>query len=80
MVYNFLQNYKNIPFFNNYTMDIYTEERLKKIIEILNKKERISVHELASTFNVSEVTIRRDLKVLKDKKELVRTHGGAIKK
>jgi len=61
-------------------MDIYSEERLKKIIEIVNKKERMSVHELAEIFKVSEVTIRRDLRELTDKKELTRTHGGAIKK
>ncbi|MCL5073474.1 MAG: DeoR/GlpR family DNA-binding transcription regulator, partial [Actinobacteria bacterium] len=61
-------------------MDIFTEERQKKIVEIVNKRERISVPELSEMFNVSEVTIRRDLKTLSDKKEITRTHGGAIKK
>ena len=61
-------------------MDIFTEERQKKIIEIINKKDRISVPELSKIFSVSEVTIRRDLNALSDKKEIIRTHGGAIKK
>lgn len=61
-------------------MDIFTEERQKKIVEIINKKERIAVPELSKIFSVSEVTIRRDLRALSEKNEITRTHGGAIKR
>ena len=35
--------------------------------------------ELSSEMNVSEVTIRKDLKLLEDKDLLFRTHGGESK-
>ena len=60
-------------------MDIFTEERQKKILEVINEKERISVSELSQLFNISEVTIRRDLKTLHNRNLIERTHGGAMK-
>lgn len=57
---------------------LYEEERKLKITEYIQGRQRASVQELAEHFNVSESTIRRDLKELEDSKMLKRTHGGAI--
>lgn len=57
---------------------LYEEERKLKITEYIQGKQRASVQELAEHFNVSESTIRRDLKELEDARLLKRTHGGAI--
>lgn len=54
-----------------------TEERQKAIQQYLAKKGNASVAELFKMFNVSEMTIRRDLKDLEKKGVLRRTYGGA---
>ena len=52
-------------------------ERQAKIIQILREREYIENSELTRLFNVTQATIRRDLKAL-SKQGLVRTdHGGA---
>ncbi len=58
--------------------NIYTEERHKKIFDLIKEEGRITVKELSSIFNISGVTIRNDLKVLSDNGYILRTHGGAI--
>jgi len=58
---------------------MFTEERHNRIIDIINERKSITVIELAKIFNISEVTIRRDLKYLELNNLLSRTHGGAIK-
>ncbi|MEI7541388.1 MAG: DeoR family transcriptional regulator, partial [Actinomycetes bacterium] len=40
----------------------------------------ITVHDLAERFGVSLSTIRRDLAVLEDSGEIVRTYGGAVQR
>ncbi|TCS83843.1 DeoR/GlpR family DNA-binding transcription regulator [Tepidibacillus fermentans] len=57
---------------------MYSEERKALILDYIQKKSRASVQELGEYLNVSESTIRRDLKELEDLKLLKRTHGGAI--
>jgi DeoR family fructose operon transcriptional repressor len=57
----------------------YPEERQIEILEIVNRKSKVSVYELSKKFNVSEATIRRDLNFLKTKKMIIKTHGGALK-
>ncbi|GEO57732.1 DeoR/GlpR family DNA-binding transcription regulator [Companilactobacillus bobalius] len=42
------------------------QERRSKLLEIVNKKGSMSVENLAEKLNVSEITIRRDLKVLSE--------------
>lgn len=54
-----------------------TEERQKAIQAYLIKKGNASVAELYKIFDVSEMTIRRDLKDLEKKGLLRRTYGGA---
>lgn len=52
--------------------------RRSSILQLLKQNSNISVNELSKKFNVSEVTIRKDLNLLKERNLLVRTRGGAI--
>jgi len=56
-----------------------TEERLNKIMDLLNKHGRVKSKHLSELFSVSEVTIRNDLNTLEKKGLLSRVHGGAVK-
>ncbi|MEI5994125.1 DeoR/GlpR family DNA-binding transcription regulator [Candidatus Enterococcus mansonii] len=51
--------------------------RREQLIERLKESERLTVTELANFFNVSAVTIRRDLLFLEKKKMIERFYGGA---
>ncbi|MEJ7672106.1 MAG: DeoR family transcriptional regulator [Chitinophagaceae bacterium] len=51
-------------------------QRHQHIIAKLKNEGSLKVVELCSELNVSSVTIRKDLKLLEDKKLLFRTHGG----
>lgn len=53
------------------------ESRHKKIIEILNKEKEVKVQQLSEVLDISAVTIRKDLKLLEEKRLLHRNHGGA---
>ncbi len=52
-------------------------ERHQFILSKLQKEGYTQVLDLCRELNVSSVTIRKDLKLLEDKKLLFRTHGGA---
>lgn len=52
--------------------------RKNKIKDILMERKSITVTELSKTFDVTEETIRRDLKFLEDEGFLTRTYGGAF--
>jgi DeoR family transcriptional regulator of aga operon len=52
--------------------------RHKQILEKLKENGSVSVSELADIFNVSAVTIRKDLKLLESKTLLFRSHGKAL--
>ncbi len=54
-------------------------ERHKKILALLDEKQKVTVNYLAKTLFVSEMTVRRDLKALEQDGLLVRYNGGAIK-
>ncbi|WP_026314513.1 DeoR/GlpR family DNA-binding transcription regulator [Heyndrickxia acidiproducens] len=56
------------------------EDRYRIIISALEEKNSVEVSDLAKTLDVTEMTIRRDLKALEDEGLLVRVHGGARKK
>ena len=47
------------------------------ILALLRQKREVKVEELAKTFDVSLMTIRRDLKQLEEQGYISRTHGGA---
>lgn len=57
---------------------LYEAERKCKIMEILKVNQRVDVQGLIQALQVSESTIRRDLKELEESNLLKRTHGGAI--
>ena len=57
---------------------LFMEERRRTILGELEQYGRVSVKELSDKLNVSEVTIRQDLRVLADEQLLERTHGGAV--
>jgi DeoR family transcriptional regulator, aga operon transcriptional repressor len=53
------------------------ETRLRAVLTMLQQSGSISVDELREKFDVSVVTVRRDLNVLEARGLLRRTHGGA---
>ena len=53
-------------------------ERQNKILEILSKKQAVTVDELCARLYSSGATIRRDLQALESNGLLRRTHGGAV--
>jgi DeoR family transcriptional regulator of aga operon len=57
---------------------VHQAERLSAILEDLSADGSVEVTELASRFDVSAATIRRDLELLEEQRLLARTHGGAI--
>ncbi|MGH4050735.1 MAG: DeoR/GlpR family DNA-binding transcription regulator [Clostridium sp.] len=57
---------------------MFPEERKSKILDSLNKYGKVKVCDLSQQYEVSEVTIRRDLQELEEDKLIKRVHGGAI--
>lgn len=57
---------------------LFTEERLARIAEMIAEGRRATVLELSQALQVSEATIRRDLRLLEQRGIVQRTHGGAI--
>lgn len=53
------------------------QERFSKIVNILSTEEIVQVSDLANMMNVSEMTIRRDLRELDRRGKVLRVHGGA---
>ena len=54
-------------------------QRHEYILTKLKNEAIVKVVDLCNELNVSPVTIRKDLKILEDKKLLFRTHGGGTK-
>ena len=55
------------------------EERVSKILEIVNERHTASVADLAALLGTSESTIRRDITELDKRGQLKRVHGGAAR-
>lgn len=55
------------------------DERQNLIVDLVNSEDIIEVSGLTKDLNVTEMTIRRDLKELEEKGLLKRIHGGAKK-
>lgn len=53
-------------------------ERHKLIVEIIEQRNSVTVTELCERLDVSDVTIRRDLRLLEDEGLLKRVYGGAV--
>ncbi|NCB00542.1 MAG: DeoR/GlpR transcriptional regulator [Spirochaetia bacterium] len=58
-------------------MSVIPADRQRQIIDIINRDQVVQVHELSTLFEVSELTIRRDLDHLAKSGLVERTHGGA---
>ncbi|MDD3337374.1 MAG: DeoR/GlpR family DNA-binding transcription regulator [Lachnospiraceae bacterium] len=58
---------------------MFIEERKEKIVKFIEDKNAVTVDELCELFNVSEVTVRKDLNELSNAGLIIRTHGGAVK-
>ncbi|MCB0473518.1 MAG: DeoR/GlpR transcriptional regulator, partial [Flavobacteriaceae bacterium] len=54
------------------------KERQQKIIDEVSLERKVSSISLSEKLNVSEDTVRRDLKELHNKGLLTKIHGGAI--
>jgi len=57
---------------------ISTVHRRRLILEALQKHKQVDVIQLSKQFEVSEVTIRKDLRHLERKNLLIRSRGGAM--
>lgn len=57
---------------------MFPEERRRLILERMRSGVAVKVGELSTEFDVSESTIRRDLRELAESGLLERTHGGAL--
>lgn len=55
------------------------QERQQKIVEILNDEQKVIASDLSLRLDVSEDTIRRDLKELDNKGLIRRVHSGALR-
>lgn len=54
------------------------EERQRKILEIVGRDGKITIGQICSLFDVSEMTARRDLRMLDRRGLLRKVHGGAV--
>ena len=63
---------------NGAPKDVFARERQDHIARYVEEHGRARVADLAAQFEVSGVTIRKDLLVLESAQRLVRAHGGAI--
>ena len=54
------------------------EQRRHQIVLQLQRCGQARTRQLADDFGVSEVTVRSDLEILDGRKQLIKTHGGAI--
>jgi DeoR family fructose operon transcriptional repressor len=54
------------------------EERRSEVANLINERHGCSVEDLAAALDVSEATIRRDLRELEESNLVRRTHGGAL--
>ncbi|QSO51560.1 DeoR/GlpR transcriptional regulator [Alicyclobacillus curvatus] len=52
-------------------------ERLRRILQLIEQNKFVSVNDLSKSLQVSEVTIRKDLRTLEEQGLVSRTHGGA---
>lgn len=54
------------------------EQRIVKIRQMLERDGEVEINELCKLFNVTDMTIRRDLDNLAEISNIIRTHGGAM--
>lgn len=57
---------------------MFARERQESIAKLIQEKESVTVVELSELYDISEVTIRKDLEELQRQRRIIRTHGGAV--
>jgi DeoR/GlpR family transcriptional regulator of sugar metabolism len=57
---------------------VFADERRQVILQAVRSTGAVAVHELAAMVRTSEVTVRRDLRLLEEQGLLDRRHGGAV--
>lgn len=57
---------------------MYQEQRLSKMLALLEDKGQLAAKDMVDYFQVSKDTIRRDFSILSERKLVQRTHGGII--
>jgi len=55
------------------------EERYQLLLKLLEQEEFVTVQELSRRLGISMPTVRRDLSELAARKQLIRSHGGAMR-
>jgi DeoR family fructose operon transcriptional repressor len=61
-------------------LPVFIEERLNKILGLVQSKSRVTVTEASEFLAVSADTVRRDFSRLSEMGLVLRTHGGIISK
>lgn len=61
-----------------YLLYMTSQERKQKIIEVISRSKSVQITQLTSLFNVSVMTIRRDLDDLEKNHYVKRVYGGAV--
>lgn len=54
------------------------DERHLKILHMIRERGEVKVEELAKLFQISPMTVRRDMQYLEEEKLISRIHGGAV--
>lgn len=57
---------------------LFAQERRERMLNMIIRRSRMSVNELAEAFGVTTATVRGDLKQLEADRLVVRTHGGVL--
>ncbi|MEM1485838.1 DeoR/GlpR family DNA-binding transcription regulator [Oscillospiraceae bacterium PP1C4] len=55
------------------------EKRLMQIMDLIKRDGQVEISNLCRMFNVTDMTIRRDLDNLARENNIIRTHGGAMR-
>ncbi len=58
---------------------LLSEQRRRKILDLIEQKSQITVRDLVEKFSISAVTARADLDALSSQGMVVRSHGGAVR-
>lgn len=58
---------------------LLSEQRRRKILDLIEQKSQVTVHDLVQKFSISAVTARADLDALSSQGAVVRSHGGAVR-
>src|SRR5579864_4513474 len=58
---------------------LLSEQRRRKILDLIEQKSQVTVRDLVERFSISAVTARADLDALSSQGMAIRSHGGAVR-